>query len=63
MPSTMQKIFWRTVALTLTIHYGFAEALTTYGIIGVKVWIFKGEIHEIKEETPEEEAAETAAEE
>jgi len=25
------------------IDYGFAEALTTYGIIGVKVWIFKGE--------------------
>ena len=26
------------------IDYGFAEAQTTYGIIGVKVWIFKGEI-------------------
>ena len=26
------------------IDYGVAEALTTYGIIGVKVWIFKGEI-------------------
>lgn len=26
------------------IDYGFAEALTTYGIIGVKIWIFKGEI-------------------
>jgi small subunit ribosomal protein S3 len=26
------------------VDYGFAEALTTYGIIGVKVWIFKGEI-------------------
>ncbi len=26
------------------IDYGFAEALTTYGIIGVKVWIFKGEV-------------------
>ncbi len=25
------------------INYGFAEAKTTYGIIGVKVWIFKGE--------------------
>jgi small subunit ribosomal protein S3 len=24
--------------------YGFAEALTTYGRIGVKVWIYKGEI-------------------
>jgi len=26
------------------IDYGFAEARTTYGLIGVKVWIFKGEI-------------------
>ena len=26
------------------IDYGFAEALTTFGIIGVKVWIYKGEI-------------------
>ena len=26
------------------IDYGFAEALTTYGQIGVKVWIYKGEI-------------------
>ena len=26
------------------IDYGTAEALTTYGIIGVKVWIYKGEI-------------------
>lgn len=30
--------------LRADIDYGFAEAETTYGIIGVKVWIFKGEI-------------------
>jgi small subunit ribosomal protein S3 len=30
--------------LRADIDYGFAEALTTYGIIGVKVFIFKGEI-------------------
>ncbi len=30
--------------LRAEIDYGFAEARTTYGIIGVKVWIFKGEI-------------------
>jgi small subunit ribosomal protein S3 len=30
--------------LRADIHYGFAEAKTTYGIIGVKVWIFKGEL-------------------
>jgi small subunit ribosomal protein S3 len=28
------------------IDYGFAEAQTTYGVIGVKVWIFKGEVFE-----------------
>ena len=26
------------------IEYGFAEANTTYGRIGVKVWIYKGEV-------------------
>lgn len=26
------------------IDYGFAEAKTTYGVIGIKVWIYKGEI-------------------
>ena len=30
--------------LRADIDYGFAEANTTYGILGVKVWIFKGEI-------------------
>ncbi|MDR0827464.1 MAG: 30S ribosomal protein S3 [Desulfovibrio sp.] len=35
--------------LRADIDYGYAEAKTTYGIIGVKVWIFKGEIldHEV----------------
>ena len=30
--------------LRADIDYGFAESFTTYGVIGVKVWIFKGEI-------------------
>lgn len=30
--------------LRADIDYGFAEAQTTYGVIGVKVWIFKGEV-------------------
>jgi small subunit ribosomal protein S3 len=30
--------------LRADIDFGFAEARTTYGVIGVKVWIFKGEI-------------------
>lgn len=30
--------------LRADIDYGFAEAATTYGIIGVKVWLYKGEV-------------------
>jgi len=30
--------------LRADIDYGFAEAYTTYGLIGIKTWIFKGEI-------------------
>lgn len=30
--------------LRAKIDYGFAEAHTTYGIVGIKVWIFKGEV-------------------
>ena len=40
--------------LRADIDYGVAEAHTTYGIIGVKVWIFKGEVFD------EEEAVEVA---
>jgi len=35
--------------LRADIDYGQAEAKTTYGIVGVKVWIFKGEIFPTKE--------------
>jgi len=36
--------------LRADIDYGFAEALTTYGRIGVKVWIYKGDVlPEVKE--------------
>ncbi len=34
--------------LRADIDYGFAQAKTTYGIIGIKVWIFKGEVLERK---------------
>jgi small subunit ribosomal protein S3 len=37
--------------LRADIDYSTAEANTTYGIIGIKVWIFKGEILSL-EETP-----------
>jgi len=30
--------------LKADIHYGFAEARTTYGVIGVKVWVYKGDM-------------------
>ncbi len=36
--------------LRADIDYGLAEAKTTYGIIGVKVWIFKGEVLDVMEE-------------
>ena len=41
--------------LRADVDYGFAEALTTYGLIGVKVWIYKGDkvLDKAKEE-PEE---------
>ena len=34
--------------LRADIDYGVAEAKTTYGIIGVKVWIFRGEVEKAK---------------
>jgi len=37
--------------LRADIDYGFAQAKTTYGIIGIKVWIFKGEVLERKHKT------------
>ena len=45
--------------LRADIDYGIAEANTTYGIIGVKVWIFKGEVFE-SPQTAGEDAAEAA---
>ncbi len=30
--------------LRADIDYGFAESVTTFGVIGVKTWVFKGEI-------------------
>ena len=34
--------------LRANVDYGFAEALTTYGILGVKVWIYKGEVYDLE---------------
>ena len=46
--------------LRADIDYGISEANTTYGIIGVKVWIFKGEVFD-KPQTPEINPEETQA--
>ena len=35
--------------LRADIDYGVAEALTTYGIIGCKVWIYKGEVFDLEQ--------------
>ena len=48
--------------LRADIDYGLAEAHTTYGVIGVKVWIFKGEILDANElNTTKEAEGEKAA--
>jgi len=45
--------------LRADIDYGFSEAHTTYGVIGVKVWVFKGEvIGERKQNLAEEQETE-----
>lgn len=44
------------------IDYGTATAQTTYGTIGVKVWIFKGETHLQHKEPPKKAAQEETAE-
>ena len=41
--------------LRADISYGFAESRTTYGVIGVKVWIFRGEV--LTEEEEQQKAA------
>jgi small subunit ribosomal protein S3 len=47
--------------LRADIDYGFAQAVTTYGVIGVKVWIFKGEVFGMEGRREEEVAAAPAA--
>ena len=40
--------------LRADIDYGFAEAKTTYGRIGVKVWIYRGEVLESRKTSVEQ---------
>lgn len=44
--------------LRADIDYGFAQALTTFGIIGVKVWVYRGEILPKKKKTVKKEVTE-----
>jgi small subunit ribosomal protein S3 len=47
--------------LRADIDYGVTEANTTYGVIGVKVWVFKGEILDRDEQKAEPETGKKAA--
>lgn len=47
--------------LRADINYGLAEAKTTYGIIGVKVWIFKGEVLQDNPEIEQADGQQVAA--
>jgi len=47
--------------LRANIDYGTAEALTTYGIIGIKVWIFKGEVFDKNESESKDDTANSKA--
>ena len=47
--------------LRADIDYGLAEAHTTYGVIGVKVWIFKGEVFDRPEPAAPASEADSAA--
>lgn len=47
--------------LRADIDYGVAEAFTTYGVIGVKVWIFKGEVIGDREQAESAQTEKTSA--
>src|ERR1700759_3691062 len=46
--------------LRADIDYGFSEAKTTYGVIGVKTWIYRGDIYEQRKRRATEQAPITA---
>jgi small subunit ribosomal protein S3 len=43
--------------LRADIDYALSEALTVYGLIGIKVWIFKGEVYGKRDLSPNQGAA------
>jgi len=46
--------------LRADVDYGFVEARTTYGVLGVKVWIYKGEIFDLHQAASEEAGSQQA---
>jgi len=47
--------------LRADVDYGFIEAHTTYGVLGVKVWIYKGEVFDLQAVTAEERKSQQVA--
>jgi small subunit ribosomal protein S3 len=47
--------------LRADVDYGFVEAKTTYGVLGVKVWIYKGEVFDLYARKPEDQTGQKAA--
>jgi small subunit ribosomal protein S3 len=47
--------------LRADVDYGVVEAATTYGILGVKVWIYKGEVFDLYAAKPEQAASKKSA--
>jgi small subunit ribosomal protein S3 len=47
--------------LRANIDYGTHEALTTYGILGIKVWIYKGEVFDLYKDLESKDAANASA--
>jgi small subunit ribosomal protein S3 len=47
--------------LRADVDYGFVEAQTTYGVLGVKVWIFKGEVFDLYSSASDDSRSKAAA--
>ena len=47
--------------LRANVDYGLYEAKTTYGVLGVKVWIYKGEVFDLYEQPESEQRGQAAA--
>ncbi|NIM70040.1 MAG: 30S ribosomal protein S3 [Xanthomonadales bacterium] len=47
--------------LRADVDYGLYEAKTTYGVLGVKVWIYKGEVFDLYARQPEDQQSQPAA--